>query len=100
VTAIRVALPPHLRVLAEVEREVRVEVDGTPTIESVLDAVEARYPVLEGTIRPHGERGRRALMRFFACGEDLSHEPPDTPLPEEVRSGEEVLLVVGAIAGG
>lgn len=97
---VRVMLPPHLRNLAGVEREVRLEVAAAPTIRSVLDALEARHPVLEGTIREHGAGERRAMIRFFACGEDLSLEPQDAPLPEAVASGREVLHVVGAIAGG
>lgn len=97
---VRVALPPHLRHLAEVPAELEVAVEGTPTLGSVLDALEARHPVLRGTIREHGSQGRRPLIRFFACGRDLSHESPGAPLPEPVRTGREVLHVVGAIAGG
>ena len=93
-------LPPHLRRLAETQGEVEVEVTGEPTIGGVLDALEARHPVLEGTIRAHGGGQRRAMIRFFACGEDWSHEPQDTVLPPEVASGREPLHVVGAIAGG
>lgn len=100
VTTVRVSLPPHLRRLAGTGDEVRLEVAETPTIRSVLDALESRHPVLEGTIRDHGSGERRAMMRFFACGDDLSHDPQDTPLPEAVAAGEEVLHVVGAIAGG
>ena len=97
---IRVLLPPHLRALARVKGEVTVEVTGTPSVLSVLDALEAQYPMLEGTIRDHATRRRRPFLRFFACTEDLSHDPPETPLPEEVVNGKEPLLVVGAIAGG
>lgn len=97
---IRVVIPYHLRNLARVEGEVELQVEGTPTLRSVIDALEARFPVLRGTIRDHGSLQRRALVRFFACGEDLSHEPPDTPLPPAVVSGEEPFLVIGAIAGG
>lgn len=100
VTTVRVSLPPHLRRLAGTGEEVRLEVAGSPTIRSVLDALESRHPALEGTIRDHGSGERRAMIRFFACGDDLSHEPQDTPLPEAVTAGEEVLHVVGAIAGG
>jgi molybdopterin synthase sulfur carrier subunit len=97
---IRVAIPAHLRTLARVEGEVQLEVEGTVTIQSVLDALEARYPVLRGTIRDHVTKERRAFLRYFACQEDLSLEPPDTPLPEAVVSGKEPFLVIGAIAGG
>jgi sulfur-carrier protein len=98
---VRVKLPAHLRVLARVEGEVRVAVDGRPvTLRSVLDAVEARYPVLRGTVRDHDGARRRAFVRFFACGRDLSHDPPDDPLPEAVVRGDEPLLVIGAMAGG
>jgi hypothetical protein len=97
---IRVVIPYHLRNLAGVGGEVEVEVEGTATLRSVLDAIEARYPVLRGTIRDHATQRRRAFLRFFACEQDLSHEPPDTPLPEEVASGREAFLIVGAIAGG
>lgn len=97
---IRIELPAHLRTLAKVGREVRVEVPGTVTQRSVLDALEAAYPMLQGTIRDHVTQNRRPFVRFFACGEDLSHESPDAPLPEAVVSGAEPLLVVGAIAGG
>jgi molybdopterin synthase sulfur carrier subunit len=97
---IRVVLPFHLRTLAQVGREVRLEVDGQVTQRSVLDALEARYPMLRGTIRDHVTQRRRALVRFFACGEDLSNEPPDSPLPDDVATGREPFLVVGAIAGG
>ena len=97
---IRVELPAHLRTLAQVGREVQVEVDGRVTIAAVLDALEARYPMLRGTIRDQATRRRRPFLRFFACGEDLSHEPLDAPLPDAVVTGSEPLLVVGAIAGG
>jgi hypothetical protein len=97
---IRVVLPPHLRTLAKVAGEVEVDVAGQPTQRSVLDALEARYPVLRGTIRDHVTKERRAFVRFFACSEDLSHDPPDTPLPEAVATGAEPFLVLGAIAGG
>jgi hypothetical protein len=97
---IRVELPQHLRTLAKVGREVQLEVPGAVTLRSVLDALEARYPMLQGTIRDHGTLQRRPFLRFFACEQDFSHEPPDTPLPEAVASGKEPLLVIGAIAGG
>src|SRR5450755_604759 len=97
---IRVKLPQHLRTLAHVGREVQIQVDGPVTQRSVLDAVEAAYPMLRGTIRDHGTQQRRAFLRFFACEEDLSHEPPDSPLPDAVASGKEPFLIVGAIAGG
>ena len=97
---IRVVLPPHLRGLARVRGEVELEVEGPATQRSVLDALEARYPMLRGTIREHITQQRRPFLRFFACEEDLSHELPDAPLPEAVASGAEPLLIVGAIAGG
>jgi hypothetical protein len=97
---IRVLLPPHLRALAHVGSEIHLEVSGPVTIGSVIDAVEASYPMLRGTIRDHVTRERRPFLRFFACAEDLSHESPDAPLPEAVASGNEPLLIVGAIAGG
>ena len=93
-------LPGHLRTLARVQGEVRVDVATPPTIASVLDALEERYPVLRGTIRDGTTKRRRAFVRFFACMRDLSHEEPGTPLPVEVARGDEPLLVVGAIAGG
>ncbi|HKY51226.1 MAG TPA: MoaD/ThiS family protein [Candidatus Limnocylindria bacterium] len=97
---IRVVLPHHLRTLAGVDREVTLELAGDVTQRSVLDALEARYPMLRGTIRDHDTKDRRAFIRFFACEQDLSHESPDAPLPAEVASGKEPYLVVGAIAGG
>lgn len=97
---IRVVLPQHLRTLAHVGAEVEVEVRGPVTQRSVLDALEARYPMLRGTIREHGTLQRRAFLRFFACEEDLSHESPDALLPEAVASGKEPFIVIGAIAGG
>jgi len=97
---IRVMLPAHLRTLARAGGEVELEVEGEATQRSVLDALEGRYPMLRGTIRDHVTQQRRPFVRFFACGEDLSHESPDAPLPEAVRSGAEPFLLVGAIAGG
>ncbi len=97
---IRVILPAHLRNLARVDGEVRLEIAGQVTQRSVLDALEARYPMLRGTIRDHALQQRRPFLRFFACEEDLSHESPDAPLPEAVRTGTEPLLIIGAIAGG
>jgi sulfur-carrier protein len=97
---IRVVLPAHLRTLAKIGGEVELEVKGPVTQRSVLDALEARYPVLQGTIRDHVTQQRRAFVRFFACQEDLSHESPDAVLPDAVASGAEPFLVVGAIAGG
>jgi hypothetical protein len=97
---IRVMLPTHLRMLARSGREVALEVDGPVTQRAILDALEAAYPVLRGTIRDQATRQRRPLVRFFACGQDLSHEAPDTPLPEAVARGAEPFLVIGAMAGG
>jgi molybdopterin converting factor small subunit len=97
---IRVVLPAHLRTLARVDGEVKLDVDGQVTQRSVLDALEACYPMLRGTIRDQVTQQRRAFVRFFACEEDLSHEPPDAPLPDEVAMGAEPFLVVGAMAGG
>jgi hypothetical protein len=97
---IRVVLPQHLQTLARVGSEVELEVTSPATLGSMLDALEARYPVLRGTIRDHTTHKRRAFVRFFACEEDLSHEPPGTPLPEAVVSGAEPFLIVGALAGG
>ena len=97
---IRVVLPVHLRTLAQVGREVSIEVEGPVTQRTILDALEARYPMLRGTLRDHTTQRRRALVRFFACSQDLSHEPPDAPLPEAVAAGAEPFIVLGAIAGG
>ena len=97
---IRVELPQHLRTLAQVGREVQLEVGAPVTLCSVLDALEARYPMLRGTIRDHVTQQRRAFLRFFACEEDLSHQSPDAPLPDAVASGKEPFLIIGAIAGG
>jgi hypothetical protein len=97
---IRVVLPPHLRGLARISGEVQLEIAGQPTVRAVVDALEAQYPMLHGTIRDHVTQQRRPFLRFFACEEDLSHESPDTPLPDAVVSGKEPLLIVGAIAGG
>lgn len=97
---IRVELPFHLRNLARVDGEVKLEVANPVTMRAVLDALEARYPVLRGTVRDHGTLKRRPFVRFFACKEDLSLEPPETPLPEAVVSGAEPFLIVGAMAGG
>ena len=97
---IRVILPPHLRTLAHVGAEVELAVEGQVTQRSVLDALEARYPMLRGAIRDHDTQQRRPFLRFFACEEDLSHEPCDVPLPDAVASGKEPFIVIGAIAGG
>ena len=97
---IRVLLPHHLRTLAGVQHEVQLDVNGAPTVADVLDALEERYPVLRGTIRDYGSLQRRAFIRFFACGQDITHEPADEPLPEDVAAGKEPLRVVGAMAGG
>jgi hypothetical protein len=97
---IRVVLPPPLRTLARFEGEVRLDLQGPVTQRSVLDALEVRFPMLRGTIRDQVTQQRRPFMRFFACEQDLSHEPPDTPLPEAVQSGAEPFLIIGAIAGG
>jgi len=97
---IRVVLPAHLRTLARVDGEVKLEIEGPVTLRSVLDALEARYPMLRGTIRDHVTQKRRAFLRFFACEQDLSHELPDAPLPNAVATGTEPLLIVGAMAGG
>ena len=97
---IRVVLPTNLRTLAHADREVRLDVDGPATQRSVLDALEARYPMLRGTMRDQATHKRRPFIRFFACQQDLSHESPDAPLPESVTSGAEPFLVVGAMAGG
>jgi hypothetical protein len=97
---IRVILPVHLRTLARVDGEITLDVEGEVTQRSVLDALEARYPMLRGTIRDQVTHQRRAFVRFFACEQDLSHEPPDAPLPDAVATGDEPFLVVGAMAGG
>ncbi len=97
---IRVILPPNLRTLARVDGEVGLALNGTLTQRSLLDAVEAKYPMLRGTMRDHVTQVRRPMVRFFACGEDLSHESPDAPLPDEIANGAEPFLVIGAIAGG
>ena len=98
--AVRVVLPQHLRTLARVGGEVTVQIEGRPTVGSVLDAIERTYPVLLGTIRDHGTLKRRPFIRFYACEEDFSLDPPDTPLPEDVATAREPFLVIGAIAGG
>jgi molybdopterin synthase sulfur carrier subunit len=97
---IRVMLPTHLRTLARVDGPVQLEIEGQVTQRAVLDALEARYPMLRGTMRDHVTQQRRAFVRFFACGQDLSHDSPDTPLPEAVATGAEPFLVIGAMAGG
>jgi hypothetical protein len=97
---IRVVLPAHLRALARVDREVVLEIEGAVTLRAALDALEVRYPALRGTIRDHVTRERRPFLRFFACEDDLTHEPPDAPLPDAVASGSEPLIILGAIAGG
>lgn len=97
---IRVMLPQHLRTLSGLGREVQLQVDGPATQASIIDALEAAYPVLRGMIRDSATRKRRPLVRFFACGEDLSHDPPDSPLPDAVAQGNEPFLVIGAMAGG
>jgi len=97
---IRLALPYHLRTLAKVAGEVELEIKGPATQRAMLDALEARYPMLSGTIRDHVSKERRPFLRFFACGEDLSFESADAPLPEKVASGQEPFLIVGAISGG
>lgn len=97
---IRVRLPHHLRILARTGSEVKVEVGGQITVASVLDALESKFPMLRGTIRDHVTQQRRAYLRYFACGTDVSHESPDDPLPDKIVSGDEPLIVLGAIAGG
>ncbi len=97
---IRVILPQHLRTLAKVDAELQLDVAGSVTLSSVLDTLEARYPILQGTIRDHVSKQRRPFLRFFACEEDISHNSPDTPLPAAVISGAEPLIILGAIAGG
>jgi hypothetical protein len=97
---IRIILPTHLWRLANISREIEIQVEGPPTLDSVLDALETRYPMLRGTIRDHVTKERRPFIRFFACGEDFSHEPPEALLPGAVASGAEPLRIVGAMAGG
>ena len=97
---IRVILPPNLRTLARVDGEAEFELNGTVTQRSVLDAVEAKYPMLRGTMRDHVTQVRRPMVRFFGCGEDLSHESPDAPLPDAIANGAEPFLIIGAIGGG
>ena len=97
---IRVVMPAHLRTLAGVSGDVTIEVDGEVTRRSILDALETQYPMLRGTIREHVSRERRPFLRFFACGEDITHQSPDAPLPQEIASGAEPFYVIGAIAGG
>ena len=97
---IRVVLPHHLRTLARVDGDVMIEIEGQATLRAILDALEAHYPVLQGTIRDHGTLKRRAFLRYFACEQDLSHEPPDAILPAQVASGAEPFLIIGALAGG
>jgi sulfur-carrier protein len=97
---IRVVLPHHLRTLAKVGDEVHVDLNGLATVRAVIDAIEAKYPMLRGTIRDHDTQKRRPLVRFFACGEDISHEPQDTPLPHGIANGGEPFFIMGAIAGG
>jgi molybdopterin synthase sulfur carrier subunit len=97
---IRVVLPHHLRTLARVSDEVHVDLNGAATVRAILDAIEAKYPMLRGTIREHDTLKRRPLVRFFACGEDISHESPETPLPDPIAKGIEPFFIMGAIAGG
>ena len=97
---IRVVLPPHLRTLARVDGDVQLDVNATVAQRSILDELEVRYPMLRGTMRDHVTQLRRPLVRFFACGEDLSHESPDAPLPESIARGSEPFVIIGAIAGG
>jgi len=97
---IRVVLPPHLRTLARVDGDIKIDVNTTVTQRSILNELEARYPMLRGTMRDHVTQLRRPLVRFFACGEDLSHESPDAPLPEAIAKGSEPFVIIGAIAGG
>ena len=99
-TLIRVVIPAHLRTIAKVSGEVELELDGAVTIAAVLDALEAKFPALQGTIRDHVTRQRRPSIRYFACSEDMSHDPPQTPLPDAVRNATEPFLIIGAIAGG
>jgi sulfur-carrier protein len=97
---IRIVLPHHLRTLAKVQDEVHVDLNGSATVKTILDALEGKYPMLRGTMRDHVTKQRRPLVRFFACGEDMSHEPPETPLPDQIASGAEPFFIIGAIAGG
>ena len=97
---IRIVLPHHLRTLAKVGDEVHVDLNGSPTVSALLDALESKYPMLRGTIREHASGERRPFLRFFACGEDVTHNSPDAPLPQEIASGAEPFYVIGAIAGG
>lgn len=97
---IRVILPHHLRTLARVGDEVELRIDNSITVQSVLDALEAKYPMLRGTIRDHESQKRRPMVRFFVCGEDVSHDPPDSPLPDAIAKGAEPFFIMGAIAGG
>ena len=97
---IRVVLPHHLRTLARVGDEVHVDLNGRATVQSLLDALEAKYPMLRGTIRDHESHKRRPMVRFFVCGEDVSHDPPETPLPDAIAKGTEPFFIMGAIAGG
>ena len=97
---IRVVLPHHLRTLAKVGDEVHIDLNGSATVCAIIDAIEEKYPMLRGTIRDHATQKRRPLVRFFACGEDLSHEPLDTPLPDPIAKGAEPFFIMGAIAGG
>lgn len=97
---IRIILPHHLRTLAKIDDEVTVDLNGSATVRTVLDALETKYPMLRGTIREHDTLKRRSLVRFFACGEDISHEPPNVPLPDPIATGDEPFLIIGAIAGG
>ena len=97
---VRVVLPHHLRTLARVDAEIQLDVPGTPSSKTILDALEAKYPVLRGTIRDHTTQQRRPLVRFFACGQDISHESAETPLPDAIAKGTEPFFIMGAIAGG
>jgi len=97
---IRVTLPFHLRRLAQIDGEVQIEIAGTATANAILDALEARYPMLQGTIRDHDTLKRRPMVRYFACEQDISHEPPDKPLPERIATGAEPFMIIGAMSGG
>ena len=97
---IRVILPHHLRTLAHVDEEIHVDLNGSTTVRAIIDAIEEKYPMLRGTIRDHETQKRRPLVRFFACSEDISHQPVDTPLPDPISKGTEPLFIIGAIAGG